>query len=194
MLKRRRFRYPDRRRHRLRRPPPTAGFLVADLARLAGVAVATIKRYVRHGLLAPVPFYGRATRYPHDYLVRVLALRFYRASGTKTLAELRRRLDSVTLADMERWVIAHPLPPETLAALRAGSDPQPQSAASMPQGVSTMLTALNGVGASSTLDASGRQRFELMSGLELHLEPNAEPAARHLADLCRAVAALVASP
>jgi DNA-binding transcriptional MerR regulator len=34
---------------------------VRDLARLAGVSVHTVKRYVRHGLLAPVPFYGTAT-------------------------------------------------------------------------------------------------------------------------------------
>jgi DNA-binding transcriptional MerR regulator len=169
---------------------------VGDLARLAGVAIPTVKRYVRHGLLAPVRFYGRATRYPHDYLVRILALRFYRATGTKTLAELRRRLDSVTFAEMETWVMAHPLPAETLAALRAGSDSlQAQSASSMPHDASALVMAhaLNEKSASPSLNASGWQRFQLMPGLELQLEPNAEPAARHLADLCRAVAALAAA-
>jgi hypothetical protein len=166
------------------------------LARLAGVAIPTVKRYVRHGLLAPVRFYGRATRYPRDYLVRILALRFYRASGTKTLAELRRRLDSVTFAEMETWVMAHPLPPETLAALRAGSDsPQQHNTSSAPHSAPALLAAhaLNERSAAPSLGASGWQRFQLMPGLELQIEPNAEPAARHLADLCRAVAALVAT-
>lgn len=63
-----------------------------------------MKRYVRTGLLAPVPFYGTATRYPSDYLVRILALRYWRAAGSKTLAELRRRLDSVTFPEMLTWV------------------------------------------------------------------------------------------
>jgi hypothetical protein len=64
------------------------------------MAVPTVKRYVHHGLLAPVPFYGTANRYPRDHLVRLWALRYWRTDNT-TLAELRRRLDSVTFAAME---------------------------------------------------------------------------------------------
>jgi hypothetical protein len=56
----------DNRRRCVRRPPPPEGFLARDLARLSGVAVPTVKRYVKHGLLAPVPFRGTATRYPRD--------------------------------------------------------------------------------------------------------------------------------
>lgn len=126
----RRYRRPDRRRNRVRRPPPQEGFLVRDLARLAGVSIPTIKRYVRHGLLAPVPFYGTATRYPRDYLTRVLALRYWRAQGNKTLAELRRRLDAVTFAEMQQWVMSHPLSADTAVALRAGSENTAQAGAS----------------------------------------------------------------
>ncbi|HTV23012.1 MAG TPA: MerR family transcriptional regulator [Polyangiaceae bacterium] len=182
----RRYRRPDRRRNRVRRPPPQEGFLVRDLARLAGVSVPTIKRYVRHGLLAPVPFYGTATRYPHDYLTRVLALRYWRAQGNKTLAELRRRLDEVTITEMEQWVTSHPLPTETAAALRREreSAPRAESAANAPSAPEALLE----------LPAESWQRWMLMPGLELQLKSDAAPITRQLAArLCRAFASFVSA-
>jgi DNA-binding transcriptional MerR regulator len=171
------------------------------LARLAGVSVHTIKRYVRLGLLAPVPFYGTATRYPSDYLVRLLALRYWRAAGSKTLAELRRRLDSVSLAEMEVWVMSHPLPAETAAVLgRATVDADgaparntspPAQAGASAQSPSSQLA---GADAALQLPAESWQRWMLMPGLELHLKTEAAPITRHLAArLCRAFAAFVSA-
>jgi DNA-binding transcriptional MerR regulator len=198
-MPRRRYRHPDRRRHRVRQPPPTEGFLVADLARLAGVSIPTVKRYVRHGLLAPVPFRGTATRYPPDYLVRVLALRYWRASGTKTLAELRRRLDSVAFAEMVTWVMSHPLPADTAAALHAEAGgalgTAGEDASRAAQGGMFALSAsspIDGADASSLLPAESWQRWALMPGLEIHLKADAAPITRHLAArLCRAFASFV---
>lgn len=193
MPRRRYYRAPDRRHGRVRRRPPKEGFLARDLARLAGISVPTLKRYIKHGLLAPVPFYGTATRYPRDYLVRVLALRYWRAAGTKTLAELRRRLDSVTLPEMETWVLSHPLAVETAAELRKA----PTTAAP-----ATKQVQVGAPAASATLPheadallqvpAEAWRRWTLMPGLELHLKADAAPLARNLAlRLCKAFASFL---
>jgi DNA-binding transcriptional MerR regulator len=198
VVARRFYRPPDRRRRRVRRPPPAEGFLVRDLARLAGVAVPTVKRYVKHGLLAPVPFYGTATRYPRDYLVRVLALRYWRAAGSKTLAELRRRLDSVTLADMQAWVLSHPLAADTAAELRkAGAAPATNPSQLAQAGASAPSTSspLDALDALLQVPAEGWQRWTLMPGLELQLKADAAPMTRALAArLCKVFASLVTPP
>lgn len=163
-----------------------------DLARLAGVSVPTVKRYVRHGLLAPVPFYGTATRYPGDYLVRILALRYWRAAGIKTLAELRRRLDEVTYQEMIDWVTSHPLGPETMVAL--GRDVAPPTAEGTPRSAPlvTRVDAADALDASLQIPAESWQRWTLMPGLELHLKSEAAPLTRKLAaQLCCSFAALV---
>jgi DNA-binding transcriptional MerR regulator len=197
MPRRRRYRLPDRRRHRVRRPPPKEGFFVRDLAQLAGVSIQTVKRYVRHGLLAPVPFYGTATRYPRDYLVRLLALRYWRADGSKTLAELRRRLDSVAFPEMQTWVMSHPLPAETAAALRGEGGTQAEQdtrAAQASASASSSANSLDSPDASLQLPAESFQRWTLMPGLELHLKTDAAPITRQLAlRLCRAFASFVSS-
>jgi hypothetical protein len=197
LARRRYYRIPDRRRNRVRRPPPKEGFLVRDLARLAGVAVPTVKRYVKHGLLAPVPFYGTATRYPRDYLVRVLALRYWRAAGSKTLAELRRRLDGVTWTEMESWVLSHPLAPDTAAELRKMTSGTASATSVRPAQISTPMAATNsfeGLDALQQVAAEGWQRLTLMPGLELHLKGDAAPLTRNLATrLCKAFASFVTS-
>ena len=198
-MPRRRYRHPDRRRHRVRHPPPTEGFLVADLARLAGVSIPTVKRYVRHGLLAPVPFRGTATRYPSDYLVRVLALRYWRASGIRTLAELRRRLDSVALAEMVTWVMSHPLPADTAAALRAEALGAPDTAlgdasraAQARMSAPSSSNPIDGPDAALPVPAESWRRWTLMPGLEIHLKTDAAPITRQLAErLCRVFASFV---
>jgi DNA-binding transcriptional MerR regulator len=197
LARRRYHRLPDRRRNRVRRPPPREGFLVRDLARLAGVAVPTLKRYVKYGLLAPVPFYGTATRYPRDYLVRVLALRYWRAAGSKTLAELRRRLDGVTWAEMESWVLSHPLAADTAAELRKMPSSAAPAKGVQPAQISAATPAsssLEGADALLQVASEAWQRLTLMPGLELHLKADAAPLTRSLATrLCKAFASFVTS-
>ena len=199
MPRRRYYRRPDRRRHRSRRPPPTAGFLVRDLAKLAGVSVPTIKRYVRHGLLAPVPFLGTATRYPHDYLVRILALRYWRADWSKTLVALRRRQDSFTFDQMQAWVMSHPLSPETALALREESAvssgrqaKQMVPASAQAASITSPADPFEDIDAALALPVESWRRWTLMPGLELLLKQDAAPITRTLAaQLCRAFAAMV---
>jgi DNA-binding transcriptional MerR regulator len=193
LLPRRRYYRPDRRRRRVRRPPPTEGFLARDLARLAGVAVPTLKRYIKHGLLAPVRFYGTATRYPRDYLVRVLALRYWRAAGSKTLAELRRRQDSATLDEMHAWVLSHPLAPDAAAELRKLPPGDAATKAQASASATAAANALEGADALLQVPAEAWKRWTLMPGLELHLKTDAAPLTRNLAvRLCRAFASFIA--
>jgi DNA-binding transcriptional MerR regulator len=91
--------------------------LIADLSRLSGVSAVTIKAYIRRGLLARVKFYGTATRYPREHLVRLLAVKCLKAQGLKSLDDVRRRLDGWSPSEMERWVLHFPIHPTTLAAL-----------------------------------------------------------------------------
>jgi DNA-binding transcriptional MerR regulator len=162
------------------------------LAKLAAVSVQTVKRYVRHGLLAPVPFRGTATRYPRDYLVRLLALRYWRADGSKTLAELRRRLDAVTFAEMQTWVTSHPLSADTAAELHSDTVSAHGAQAQPGTSVSSSSNPLESPDALLQMPAESWQRWTLMPGLELHLKTDAAPITRGLAArLCRAFASFV---
>jgi DNA-binding transcriptional MerR regulator len=114
---RRFYRAPARHRQRSRKAPPKAGFLIAELAQLSGFAAVTIKAYIRRGLLARVRFYGPATRYTREHLVRLLAVSCSKAQGLKSLDDVRRKLDTLSPSEMERWVLTFPVNATTLAAL-----------------------------------------------------------------------------
>lgn len=167
-------RYHDTRRNRVRRPPPKAGVSMADLARLSGVAAVTIKAYIRRGLLGRVKFYGSATRYPREHLVRLLAIRFLRGQGMRNLDEIRSKLDAWAPADMERWILEHPLVPATLAALgypvAAARSADEALGASAKAHVSPLATVAK---ASNVLPVESWRRVMLMPGLELQVRTDA---------------------
>lgn len=184
----RRYRTPDRRRQRSRKPPPTAGFLMAELSRASGTSPVTIKAYVRRGLLARVTFYGNATRYPREHLVRLLAITCLKAQGLRSLDEVRRRLDAWSPAETERWVLEFPLGAVALAAL--GYDEKKASLADKSKAANTSVPRGNAASAShqraealgATLPSESWRRIVLLPGLELHLKHDAAAVSVKLAE------------
>ena len=77
---------------------PTDTYTIADLARLSGVNVRTIRYYLAQGLLPAVGQSGPGSKYDPGHLARLRLIR--RLQGEHLpLAEIRRRLDD--LADDE---------------------------------------------------------------------------------------------
>lgn len=103
--KRKRWRSRDRRvGSRPKRPPPTSGWSVQDLAKLTGVTVRAIRGYLTAGFLESPPFRGTWTRYERGHVLRLAALRRCRADGARTLAEVRARISTMTEADLIAWI------------------------------------------------------------------------------------------
>lgn len=113
----------------------------------------TVKAYIRRGLLARVRFYGAATRYPREHLLRLLAVKYCKAQGIKRLDELRLKLDRWSPEEMEQWVRQFPLEPITLAALDL-SKPSPPHASPNP-GASTAVATSQTSPHSVSSSASG---------------------------------------
>lgn len=193
MTRVRHYRRPDRRRNRQRNPPPKAGFLIRELAQYSGVTAATIRTYVQRGLLARVKFYGTATRYPRDHLLRILATQYLRARGFKHLDDVRRKLDSWSPAEMERWLLQFPLHQAALAALGHGAKstaapPAEATPSSPPQVNSQVSTEASSspstnekLAPTATVPHESWRRVVLLPGLELHLKDDAAPIAARLA-------------
>lgn len=175
--------YYDSRRNRDRKPPPKQGVTMVELAQLSGVAAVTIKTYIHRGLLGRVKFYGSATRYPRGHLVRLLAIRFCRAQGMRQLDEIRRKLDAWAPADMEHWILEHPLAPTTLAALgypvaaAQGSDSATSPAANLDVSPMNTVAATSGI-----LPTESWRRVMLMPGLELQVRTDAGAVVQSVAE------------
>jgi DNA-binding transcriptional MerR regulator len=183
--------------------------LIAELTGFSGVSAVTIKAYIRRGLLARVKFYGTATRYPREHLVRLLAVKCLKAQGFKSLDDVRRKLDGWSPAEMERWVLQFPLQYATLAVLghpvpaKASSpaatvesgvtqSPAPASGSDGTQpSASASESGARGKGPSHAKDAApdptatlpneSWRRVVLLPGLELHLKHDAAPITARLA-------------
>lgn len=169
----RRYRERDQRRNRKRVPPPTEGFLIEELALLSGFAGVTIKGYIRRGLLARVKFYGNATRYSRSHLLRLLVIRFLRFGSTHKLDEVRRRLDQMSEADMERWIVTFPIHATVLTALGLKPTPKADADAVQTQTTSALVTALPN---------EAWRKVVLMPGLELQLRSDAPPMTVNMAE------------
>lgn len=121
-MARKRIRYTrsiDRRTHRSRKPPPTAGWLKPELAALLEISPGTITKYVVMGVLPKTVFRGRATRYQREHLLRVLAIRELRARGMVGLQRIKVYLDKLTAEQLERLALSHTPSPKIVAALSA---------------------------------------------------------------------------
>jgi DNA-binding transcriptional MerR regulator len=165
---------------------------MAELVLASGTSAVTIKAYVRRGLLARVPFYGNATRYPREHLLRLLAITCLKAQGFKSLDEVRRKLDAWSPAETERWILEFPLHATALAALGYSEQKVPVSAKAIASSGGAAGTAKQAshrgpeeVGA--TLPNESWRRMVLLPGLELHLEQGAAPVTVRLAERLLAV-------
>jgi DNA-binding transcriptional MerR regulator len=191
-------------RSRPKTPAPKDGLVIAELARISGVALRTLRYYVQLKLLRPLEFRGTATRYPRRELLRLLGILRMRSETRASLAEISQKLDTLADPELEGWLLAGPLPPEAAAALgipgrpaadRPRFDPADGSfdvnasragaAASPAAGNSAPGTFEAGTSAPVSRHERGPvetwQRVCLLPGLELLVRADASPAVKRAA-------------
>ncbi len=97
------LRIRDRFRRRRRGPPPKDGWLLPDLAKLAGVTVRTVRYYLEKELLPKPVFRGTATRYDRKALLRLLAIQRMQRHEHLPLAAIKKRLAHFSDAELETY-------------------------------------------------------------------------------------------
>lgn len=182
----RRRKKPKRRGYvRPSRAKPKTGVTLAQLSGLSGVAVRTIRVYMRRGVLPRPPFKGSATRYHRREIMWLLAIRRLRDAEKLPLAAIRTRLQALPPLELEAFategVGAGPLA-EVLGIQAAVATTSPTSSGIGIGGDARERTAL-----SSSLPRW--VRVELALGLELHLRDDASARVMDLAQRVREVAA-----
>jgi len=164
-------------KHRPSRPAPTNGWLIADLEWLTGVPLRTIRYYVAKDVLQPLERRGTLTRYPRRALLRLLGT--VRLLGERlTLAEVKKRLDTLGNPELEAWLREYPVPDAIQAALEADA-----AGYWPPAGVSGALNAVPPQPVAVTQAAPVQpahsnelwHRVELLSGLTLQWPASAGP-------------------
>lgn len=73
-------------------PPPSGAHTVAEVARMTGATIRTIRWYQSEGLLPPPRRVGRVAMYDDDHVTRLEAIRELQSHGL-TLTAIRRLLD-----------------------------------------------------------------------------------------------------
>ncbi len=170
----RHLRLLDKGRKRPKGPPPTDGWLLPDLAKLADIAPRAVRYYLQRGLLTRPTFRGTATRYGREQLLRLIAIRRFREKEQLDLATIKRRLGAMTTAELEAFATAE-LPPGPLTdALGLATE---STATAAP------LDRADGI------TGEPWERIGLLPGLELMVKADASPLVRRLvkdfAQLCR---------
>ncbi len=115
-------------RSRPKTPAPKHGWLLSELVQLTGVPASTVRYYVAKKLLRPIELRGTLTRYDRRELLRLLAFKRLRGAIGMTLADKKRKLDTLGNSELEQWLLSGPLPDAALEAL--GLHPRPVAAAS----------------------------------------------------------------
>jgi len=155
---------------RPKHPAPREGFLLADVARLTAVPVRTLRDYVRRGLLRYSERLGTITRYPRSEVVRLLGALRLKSLTKATWVEIKRRVETMSASDLERWLVEQGLVPGVAAELGIAL------LARVPEPGPSERSMLSMEGA----DAHW-QRTELLPGLELLLSVSASPAVKRAA-------------
>jgi len=155
------------RRFRKRRRPPRAkaklrleGFTAAELGAKVGVSARTVRFYTAQHLLPAPQFRGAATRYLHEHLLHLAAIRYLQRERRVSLAEIRRQMAPLGAAELEQ--LAAGLLPELRPAAPAVSQAAP-------------LAPVLSFGETW-------QRWLLAPGLEVHLHAAASAEVRVLAE------------
>jgi DNA-binding transcriptional MerR regulator len=102
-----------RRWRRPRRRPPRAkvklrleGFTAAELGAKVGVSARTVRYYTAQHVLPAPQFRGAATRYLREHLVHLAAIRYLQRERRCSLDTIRRQLEPLPAADLERLAAA----------------------------------------------------------------------------------------
>lgn len=166
-------------RTRPKTPAPKTGWVISELSRITGMPVRRLRDYVARDLISPLERRGTATRYQRGQLVRLMAIKRFRAEQGLPLAEIKRRMDTMGERELEAWISTAPLPEAVLVALGLGS---------RPAGVATPPHVTVGTGA-ARVEATNIENsalgtwyhVELLPGLVLQLSHNASPAVKSAA-------------
>ena len=135
-----------------RKAPPPEGLSMAELAAQGGVTARTVRGYLHLGLLLPSEFKGPRTRYGREHLARLRAIFALRHDGL-SLEDIRRRLTTLTTADLEAYLTP---PPASPAAQTASAT------------------------SSTTVSTSAPwHRVALLPGVEIHIRADVGPAVRN---------------
>lgn len=160
------------------------GWLVGELARLAGVPVRTVHHYVARQLLLPPEFAGRQTRYDRLHLLRLVAVPLLKAQGHRRIRELRGILDGLGEPGLSALVRGSPLPSETREALGwEVPPPHVDGFKDLPAG--TELAAFSSFDAAMGESFEPWQRLTLVPGLELMLRADATAFVKSVAEQIR---------
>lgn len=151
-------------RRRRKRKPPTEGWLLTELAALANVGPRVVRYYLEQGLMSRPPFYGTATRYGRNHLLRLLAIRRLKYTENLKLAAIKTRLDGMSGAELDAYA----------------STNLPNPAAAQALGI-TSPTAEPTPAAGSGMTGDNWQRVAILPGLELHVKVGASPLVHRLA-------------
>lgn len=159
-------------RRRGKRPKslaPTDGWLLKELARLSGLPRTTMRYYMEQKILRPIERRGTATRYPRRALLLVLGITRLKAEGKTSLAEKKRKLDSMGDSELLEWLRVRGAVP--VAAARAlGIETAPAVTVS-----ATPVPEVVDVGGAAV---EHWQCVELMPGLSLVIRADAKEPAR----------------
>jgi DNA-binding transcriptional MerR regulator len=161
---------------------PDGTYSIAELAALADITPRTVRYYVAQGLLAAPTGAGPGARYDEAHLRRLRLIRRLQAEH-QPLAEIRRRLESLTEDEIEAIVDRPPEPPtdsaldyldQILGAGRAVREPSVLFAIAAPlpaaaSGQQVGRIALPTRPASPVADRSQWDRIELDPDVELHV-------------------------
>jgi DNA-binding transcriptional MerR regulator len=171
-------------RSRPNTPAPKGGWVITDLSRITGIPVRRIRYYVDQDFIRPLEKRGTATRYPRQDLLRLLAIEHVRSQKTWKLDTLKRELDRLGEAELERLVTSKPLTPEAAAAL--GIQPTALTNlsrhAALPLAQSTTQDGANSLLPSGNNAVELWHHVELLPGLKLLLSSKASAAVRGVAN------------
>lgn len=185
----------ERRRSRpkkRRRNAPSTGWLIAELAQLAGVSVRTVRHYLTRQVLVSPEFFGVQTRYDRVHLLRLLAIPVLKARGLRRLTDVRRKLDELGQAGLVQLLQTQPLPAATRTALGLPPDARsPEAPLHSQAAARTAAPAVATFQSQAAADATNSattetwHRLQLMPGLELNLRSDASPFVREAAQQIR---------
>ena len=166
----------DRRHRRPKTPAPISGWLLAEVAELTGLSLTTLRYYLQQRILRPIELRGTSTRYQRTDLLRLLGIIRLKLEGKSTLAEKQRRLDSMSVGQLEEWLSSGPIVPAAAAALglQASAQTVATGSAAMPAMPKTSMDL-------GRAPNEFWQRITLLPGLELFLRADAPEAARSAA-------------
>jgi DNA-binding transcriptional MerR regulator len=146
--------------------PPMTTYSMAELKELTGFAARSIRHHASLGLLPKTEYHGNQTRYDHEYLLRLLAIRKLTAKGM-TLNRVKATLRKMSPEELEEFAAPDDEPGPEAPSVPAATPSTPAHAGASPE-------APRVVGEKWT-------RVPILPGLDLQLRDDAAEVVRRIA-------------